>query len=99
MRGAHVDANQVLIVQALRTIGASVQHLHAVGQGCPDLLVGYGGQNYALEIKDGAKPPSARALTPQQAEWHDKWRGHVAVVCTPKEAFEAIGVPFRGQVS
>lgn len=42
-RRAHTDRNQPAIVAALRGIGATVQPLHAVGQGCPDLLVGYRG--------------------------------------------------------
>ena len=50
---ARVDANQPVIVAALRAIGATVQHLHAVGQGCPDILVGYDGVNFLMEIKDG----------------------------------------------
>jgi hypothetical protein len=78
-RAAKVDANQAEIVAALRKIGATVQPLHGVGSGCPDLLVGYRGVNYTLEIKDGSKPPSARKLTPDQVEWHINWRGQVAV--------------------
>ena len=27
--------------------------------------------------KDGAKPPSARRLTPDQIEWHARWPVHV----------------------
>jgi hypothetical protein len=39
-RASKVDANQREVVAALRGAGASVQLLHAVGEGCPDLLVG-----------------------------------------------------------
>lgn len=64
-------------------MGATVQPLHTVGRGCPDLLVGYGGTNYLLEVKDGLKSPSQRKLTPDEQTWHDEWRGHVTVVnCT-----------------
>lgn len=89
-RAAKVDANQADIVAALRKIGASVQPLHAVGQGCPDLLVGWRGMNTVLELKDGNKPPSARKLTKDQEEWHANWRGQVAVVETVEQAIEAI---------
>jgi hypothetical protein len=85
-----VDENQPEIVAALRKIGASVQPLHAVGSGCPDILVGWRGMNTILEIKDGAKPPSARKLTPDQVEWHANWRGQVAVVETVEEAIAAV---------
>lgn len=89
---AKVDANQPEIVAALRSAGATVQPLHSVGQGCPDLLVGFRGQTYAIEVKDGRKPPSARKLTPAQNDWHAGWRGHVAVVSTVEEALAAIGL-------
>ena len=50
-----VDSNQTRVVKALRELGATVQHLHAVGKGCPDIVVGYKNRNYLLEIKDGEK--------------------------------------------
>ena len=53
-RAAKVDANQAEIVQALRQIGAVVQSLAAVGNGCPDLLVGYRNRLFLLELKDGS---------------------------------------------
>ena len=89
-RIARVDANQPDIVQALRQIGATVQLLHTVGKGCPDLLVGYRGVNSLLEVKDGAKVPSARKLTPDELRWHDEWRGEVFIVKNEYEAIEVI---------
>ena len=91
-RAAKVDANQRQVVAALRGVGATVQLLHAVGEGCPDLLVGHLGVNYLLEVKDGQKPPSAQKLTPQQEIWHRDWRGHRVVVNSPEAALAAIGV-------
>lgn len=88
---ARVDANQAAIVEALRAIGASVESLAMVGRGVPDLAVGFRAQNYFLEVKDGAKPPSARRLTPDEAAWHDGWRGQVATVASVEEALHAIG--------
>lgn len=38
-----VDRNQPEIVEALRKVGASVGHTHAVGQGFPDVVVGVQG--------------------------------------------------------
>jgi hypothetical protein len=87
-----VDANQSEIVSMLRTVGCTVQLLHKVGQGCPDLLVGYRGQNLLLEVKDGELSPSARKLTDRQVEWHRDWRGQVAVVCNVREAMAALGI-------
>jgi len=52
VRGRKTDANQASIVSALRQVGASVVDLSAVGRGVPDLLVGFRGQTYLLEVKN-----------------------------------------------
>lgn len=90
MRAAKVDNNQAEIVKALRKIGASVQPLHTVGGGVPDLLVGMAGRNVLLEVKDGAKVPSAQKLTPDQVGWHRDWRGQVETVNSVEQAIIAI---------
>ena len=94
-RAAKVDANQAEIVKAFRGVGCSVQHLHAVGDGCPDLLVGKDGVNYLVEVKDGSRPPSDRQLTKPQRKWHDTWRGNVAVVKSVPEALTLVGCGWR----
>lgn len=90
--GAKVDANQSEIVAALRAVGCTVLSLASMGDGCPDAIVGRGGVNYLLEIKDGTKPPSRRKLTPAEQEWVDSWRGQVTVVESVQEALNAVGV-------
>lgn len=92
MRAAAVDANQAEIVKALRKAGASVQLLHRVGQGCPDAVLGWRGINLMVEFKDGSKIPSARKLTKPEAEWHEAWRGQVAIVESVDDALALIGV-------
>lgn len=87
---AQIDDNQPEIVKALRAAGASVEPLHAVGGGVPDLLVGYRGVNYLLEVKNPMKSPAQQALTKKQKEWHPKWRGQLCVVRTVGEALRAI---------
>lgn len=89
-RAARTDRNQIHIVEALRDAGAVVQSLATVGQGCPDLLVGFRGSLYLLEVKDGAKPPSARKLTPAQEEWRKRWPGYAHVVGNALEALVAV---------
>lgn len=76
MRGAaRVDDNQAEIVDALRRCGCLVEVLSRVGRGVPDLLVGTPrGRLIMIEVKDGKKPPSERRLTPDQREWHQRWR-------------------------
>lgn len=98
-RAAKVDANQAEIVAALRGIGATVQPLHSVGAGCPDILCGFRGRNILLEIKDGNKPPSARKLTADQVDWHGGWKGQVAVVEDADAALAVmLGIEVRGEI-
>jgi hypothetical protein len=67
--------------------------LAAVGKGVPDLLVGYQGQTFLLEVKDGQKPPSERRLTKDQLVWHGAWRGGpLAVVDSVDAALRVIRV-------
>jgi hypothetical protein len=91
-RAARIDANQPEIIKALRGVGAAVQPLHTVGKGCPDLLVSHRMQTYLIEIKDGAKVPSARKLTQDQIDWHDAWRAPVHVVETVADALRVLGM-------
>jgi len=85
-RAARIDRNHVEIVEALRGVGASVQDLAAVGKGCPDLLVGYRGQNYVIEVK----APKGTA-TKAQVFWHADWRGDVRIVRSVDDALKVIG--------
>ncbi|MVN78935.1 hypothetical protein GO988_21610 [Hymenobacter sp. HMF4947] len=87
---SRVDANQASIVRTLRAVGASVLHVHQL-KNCFDILVGYRGRTFLMEIKDPAQPPSARELTPGEAEFKATWRGSTYhVVHTPQEAIAII---------
>lgn len=83
---ARTDANQAEIVRTLRAIGATVQDLSAVGRGCPDLLVGWRGQNFLLEVKT-----ERGKMTPDEATWHELWNGDVAIVRSDDDALRVIG--------
>jgi Holliday junction resolvase len=72
---AKIDKNQTEVVAALRKIGASVQSLASIGKGCPDLLVGFQGKLYLIEVKDGTNAPSKQLLTDDQKKWHENWTG------------------------
>lgn len=89
-RAPKIDANQPEIVRALRLAGCSVVSLAAVGEGCPDLLVGKSGRNFILECKDSNKPPSARKLTDPQRGFHAAWLGQIAIVETAEEALKIV---------
>jgi hypothetical protein len=72
-------------------MGASVQSLADVGEGCPDLLVGFRGLNLVMEIKDGMKPPSKQKLTELEELWHKTWSGQVDVVTSIQDALRLVG--------
>ena len=77
-----VDDNQKVIVAAFRKLGAWVFDLSSVGRGMADLLIVVGPAHAIamVEIKDGAKAKSRRALTPAQQKLHDDCPAHVWVV-------------------
>ena len=98
MRAAKIDANQQQVVSALRGAGCMVDSLASVGNGVPDLLVGYRAKNgerklWIVEVKDGAKPKSRQALTPAQEQWHAAWSGYpVSIVDGPEAALRHLEV-------
>lgn len=81
---AKVDDNQKVIVEALRKAGRAVAITSTVGNGFPDLVVGFGGKNFLLEIKKTSKSK----LTPDQLEFISFWRGQWARVETVEEAIK-----------
>ena len=99
---AKVDRNQAEIVDALRKAGATVTPLHTVGAGCPDLLVGYRGKNWLIEVKDWKAAKSDRELNEKQKDWHAGWKGQVAKVEDVDAALAvigAVGMPLSGTIS
>ena len=91
-RRARTDANQQAVIDALRQAKATVQSLAEIGNGCPDLLVGYNGRTYLMEVKDGSKPLSGVKLTANQIEWHQQWTGGtLSIVYGPEGALKIIG--------
>lgn len=70
-QAARRDANEKQIIDALRRCGAYVKAIN--DDGTFDLLVAYRNRTLLLEVKDGAKPPSARKLTDAEQKFHDEW--------------------------
>ena len=99
MGAKRIDGNQNAIVAALRKCGATVQILSTVGNGCPDILVGYRGRNLVMEIKDDSQPESGQKLTPDEERWHDKWRGQKAIVHNVAEAINILNQDVKNQRS
>lgn len=88
MRKAKVDINQSEIVQALRQIGCTVILLHTVGSGVPDLLVGFRGVTYLIEVKQAKGKTNLL-----QNQWHAQWNGRTPnVVRSIDEAIAAVTI-------
>lgn len=62
-------------MNALRDYGAAVHSLAGLGNGMPDLLVGYKGCTILMEVKDGDKSPSRQKLTDYQVTFMANWTG------------------------
>jgi len=96
---AHVDKNHKEIVDGLRAAGCSVEVLSK--KDVPDLLVGYDGRNYLLEVKRGAfeehhkdgwvRQRKGGKLSKGQQAWHAAWKGEVFVVHSLNDALLVVG--------
>jgi hypothetical protein len=91
-RAARRDDNHAAVRDALRAAGIWTHDTGGMGDGFPDLLCWFRGTFHLLEVKDGTKPPSKRALTDDEAEFIRTCPGQVHVVNSVAEAFEALGV-------
>ena len=87
-----VDANQRTIVRALRSLGFSVLHLHAVGRGCPDLLVA-GLDRRTGEIADVLVELRSKGgrLTEHEKEFVAKRPGPLVVAWGLEDILEVFG--------
>jgi hypothetical protein len=81
-----LDANHKKIVSGLRKRFMSVISLANVGDGCPDLLVGYCGRTFLFELKSSSK----FVLTPSQDKLHFVWRGSKIHIVTRLEEITEI---------
>ena len=91
-RAARVDSNHAEIREAFRKLGCSWLDLSSMGQGCPDACVGYGGLCQLVEVKDGSKSPSRRALRPLQRDFRDNWTGGLRIVENLADVAETVSM-------
>jgi hypothetical protein len=90
---ARTDSNQAEVIRMLRDAGYSVEPLHAVGEGVPDLLVGGVDRatgmpsTWIMEVKT-----ERGTLNKRQKAWRQAWRGQYAVVKNGYEALAVVGV-------
>lgn len=89
---ASVDVNQTAIVRGLRAAGCTVWITSALGKGAGDIVAGFRGRNYIMEIKRPELRGKKRELTPLEQEWISEWRGQVDVVHDLDEALRVVGL-------
>jgi hypothetical protein len=89
-RAAKTDTTQAPIIAMLRANGMTVKDCSAVGQGFPDLVVGFRGGTYLLETKSDPciSHRVSEPLTAAQRVFHTTWAGDIGVVSTPEEAVQ-----------
>lgn len=87
---ARTDSNHQQIVNAFRHLGCSVYSTHQVGGGFTDIVVGRGGFNFLVEIKDGEKSPSQRELTKDEEVFHFGWCGRVDIAESVEDVVQLI---------
>ncbi len=84
------DKNHAQIVAEFQRHGCGVLDLSPMGGGCPDILVSWSGLTMLCEIKDGAKPPSARKLTPDQVKFWNDWRASPKIVKDESDVVDTV---------
>jgi hypothetical protein len=72
---ARHDGNHSAITDLLRRAGASVFDTASLGNGFPDIAVGYRGRTDLVEIKVGNKK-----LTPDEIDFGIDWRGRRVLI-------------------
>jgi hypothetical protein len=90
VKARKTDSNQKQLVEQMRKLGMSVHITSSLGDGFPDIVAGFRNQNYLFEIKDPAKPPSCRKLTPDESTFFSTWKGSVYKVETIDDVLKIV---------
>jgi hypothetical protein len=80
------DTNQNEIAKALQGIGCSVLDMSSLGDGAPDMCVGYRGKNIFIEVKESEKAK----LTKTQKPFHERWNGKIHIVWNAVQAINRV---------
>lgn len=86
------DANHNEITNALRAVGASVSDLVKVGGGVPDIIAGYRGTWYVIEIKNPNTQYGKKGFSENQLKWKELQKCPVYLVYTIEDALSVIGI-------
>lgn len=87
-RANRKDGNQAEIMKQLKSVpNLSVFDTSRLGDGFPDLVVGYCGMSYLYEIKmPGCK------LTPDEVKFSESWAGHWMIVYCVEDILLDLGL-------
>jgi Holliday junction resolvase len=86
------DQNQAEIVGVLRDVGASIIDTSHMGNGFPDLVVGYRGVIYLLEVKNNKTFYGRKGFNENQKAWNARWAGPPPIIVRSQDdALKAIG--------
>ena len=85
-----VDATQPEVVDRFRKLGASVTYLHSVGGGVADLLIGFNGNNYLVEVKS-----EKGRLNELQVKYKENWKGQYSVIRSAAEVDKFLGLCYN----
>lgn len=80
-RAARTDNVQAALVADLERMGFTVALTFQIGEGFVDLVVGKGGIDILVEVKNGPKDK----LTPAEIKFHADWRGAPVLVAYDAE--------------
>ena len=72
-RAARKDGNHQDIAKLFMAYGFAVLDISQIKHAC-DIIVAKGGITFAIEIKDGSKPPSGRKLTQGERLFMEYWK-------------------------
>ena len=86
-RAAKTDANQAEIVKTFRGLGWYVLIISQL-KNCCDLIISKNGRVVAIEVKDGAKPPSQRKLSEGEKQFKEDWQGEYSIVESVDDAIK-----------
>jgi len=90
-----VDANHAEVRDGIRDAlpGCTIFDAAGAGDGFPDLVVGWRGMNFLLEVK----PKGKKLRGVKQCEFHKNWQGQTAVVHSAAEGLAAMLVAMVDQ--
>jgi hypothetical protein len=83
---AKKDDNHNRIAEVFEINGATVLDMSPLGDGAPDMAIGFLGHNILIEAKNGSLPKSKQQLTDDEEKFHAAWRGTIVIIHNELEA-------------